>query len=329
MEVEILHVLELGSARRKQLFADLDVSVHGAADVEQQEQFDRIASLRAHLDVQQAAIACGVADGAVEVQLILRTLASELAQPAQGDLDIAGAQLYRVVEVLVFALLPHLDGLALTLAGIADANALRVVAARAKRAGAAGADPLVAAGMAFLLLIEALLERLDELVEATEGLDLCTLFVAQRALELLAQPLFGDQGFQVLVEVLQTLEVGGKGTVELVEMALILDQNGARQEVKLVHVGEHDVVLERIDQVEQFAQGNRHLGGAHLGEQVQQHAGPSVAVVDGQAVVEAVPVRLGTDVNMRLGEIAYRRIQSAQGHGQPVWSRLLVEPLQV
>ncbi|MDT4879093.1 hypothetical protein FQZ97_1147350 [compost metagenome] len=82
MEVEILHVLELGLAGGKQLLADLDVRVHRAADVEQQQQLDRVASFRAHLDVQQATVFGGVIDGAIEIQLVLGALASELAQAA-------------------------------------------------------------------------------------------------------------------------------------------------------------------------------------------------------------------------------------------------------
>jgi len=205
-------------------------------------------------------------DGAIEVQFVLGALAGELAQAAQGDLDIARADLHRVVEVPVLALIPHLDRLALALAGIANANALRVVAAGAEGAGAAGANPLVAAGVAFLLFFQAFLEFLDQLVEAAQGLDLRALLVAQRAFELLAQPLFGNQCFEVLVEVLQTVEVGRKGPVELIEMALVLDQNGASQVVEFVHVGEHHLVLQRTDQVKQFAQGHRHLGRAHFVE---------------------------------------------------------------
>ena len=139
-------------------------------------------------------------DGAVDIQLFRRAFAGELAQAAQGDLDVARAQLDLVVEVLVLALVPDLGGLALALAGVADADALGVEATGAERAGAASADPLVAAGVAFLLLFQAFLELLDELVQTTQGLDLRALLVGQQALEFLAQPLFGDQRLEVVVE---------------------------------------------------------------------------------------------------------------------------------
>jgi hypothetical protein len=147
-----------------------------------------------------------VVDGAVDVQLFGRALAGELAQAAQGHLDVARAQFHLVVEVLVLALVPDLDRLALALAGIADANAFRVEAAGAERAGAAGADPLVAAGVAFLLLFQAFLELLDQLVQAAQGLDLRALFIGQRTLEFLAQPVFGDQRLNVVVELFQAVK---------------------------------------------------------------------------------------------------------------------------
>lgn len=222
MEVEVLQVLELGLAGREQLLADLNVGVHRAADIEQDQQLHRVAPLRSHLNVEQASIARGVVDGAVDVQFVRRALTGELAQAAQGDLDVARTEFDLIVEVLVFALVPDLHRLALAFAGIADADAFGVVAAGAERAGAAGTDPLVAAGMAFLLLFETLLELLDQLVQPAEGLDLRTLLVRQAALELLAQPVFGDQRFEVLVEILQALEVGTEGPVELVEVALVL-----------------------------------------------------------------------------------------------------------
>ncbi len=130
-------------------------------------------------------------DGAVDVEFFGGAFAGELAQAAQGQLDVARAQFDLVVEVLVLALVPDLYRLALALAGLADADAFRVEPARAERAGATGADPLVATGVAFLLLFEALLELLDQLVQAAQGLDLCTFLVGQRALEFLAQPFIG------------------------------------------------------------------------------------------------------------------------------------------
>lgn len=123
--------------------------------------------------------------------------------------------------------------------------------------------------MALFLLFEAFLELLDQLVETTEGLDLGLFFLGQHALKLLAQPIVGDHRLDQLVEVFQPLEVGTEGTVEFVEVPFVLDHDRTRQIVELVHIGEHHVVFQRVDQVEQLTYRNRHLGCTHFIEQAQ------------------------------------------------------------
>src|SRR6185503_17166518 len=108
-----------------------------------------------HADVEQAGLRGGLVDGVVEVELEVGALAREAAQAAQRDLDVARAELERVVVVAVGALLPQLHRAAVA-ARAADADALRVVAAVAEGRGAAGADPLVAALVAAFLLFQAL-----------------------------------------------------------------------------------------------------------------------------------------------------------------------------
>src|SRR6185312_4437364 len=124
-------------------------------------------------------------------ELLFGALAGEAAQPSQRDLDVARSELERVVVVLVLALVPDLDRRAVAALVLADANALRVVAVGAERARAAGADHLVAAFMARLLLLEALLQRLHQFVPA-HLLDLGLLLGRQLELELLLQPLERD-----------------------------------------------------------------------------------------------------------------------------------------
>ena len=80
---------------------------------------------------------------------------------------------------------------------LADAHALGVVAVGAERRGAGGADPLRAALVAPLLLLEALAQRLHQLLPAAERLDQRLLFVGQQQLRLLAQPLLGDLRQQI------------------------------------------------------------------------------------------------------------------------------------
>ena len=75
----MLHVLELGARGRKQFLGRLDVPVHRAADVEEQQHLHGIVPLGPHQDVEIALVG-GALDGAVEVELLGRAGARELAQ---------------------------------------------------------------------------------------------------------------------------------------------------------------------------------------------------------------------------------------------------------
>ena len=100
------------------------------------------------------------------------------AQPPQRDLDVARADLDRVVEIPELALVPDLHRAPVPRLLLADPDAFRVVAVGAERARAAGADPLDAALVPTLLLFEAFLQRLHELVPAAERLDQLLVFLA-------------------------------------------------------------------------------------------------------------------------------------------------------
>ena len=201
VEVEIFQVLELGAGGGEQLLADLDVRVHGAAHVQEQQDFYRVVTLGHHLDIQQPGIAGGGADSVIEVQFFGGAGAGELAQPAQGDLDVAGADLDGIVEILVVAFFPDLDRF-LVLAVGTDPDTLRVIALLAEGRGAAGADPLVAALVALFLFLEALLEFLDQLFQATQGFDLRPLFLGEILHELTAQPVVGNQRLDDVIQCL-------------------------------------------------------------------------------------------------------------------------------
>src|SRR5690606_24346113 len=103
--------------------------------------------------------------------LVLGAFAREAAQPAQCQLDVAGAELDLVVVVPIGPLLPDLDRRTVAGRRTADADAPRVVAAVAERRGAVGADPLAAAFMPPLLLLQQLAQPLHQLVEPAHGLD--------------------------------------------------------------------------------------------------------------------------------------------------------------
>ncbi|MHC2257035.1 hypothetical protein ACVILK_006727 [Bradyrhizobium embrapense] len=104
----------------------------------------------------------------------------------------------------------------------------------AERRGAGGADPFAAALVTALLFLEALLQGLHELVPA-HGLDLLLLFLGEILLGELLQPLLGDLRLAHGVEqALEPLEHGAEHAVELVEIALVLHQGGARQIVEVL-----------------------------------------------------------------------------------------------
>jgi hypothetical protein len=208
---------------------------------------------------------------AVEVELVLRALARELAQPAQRDLDVARAELDLVVVVTIGALLPDLHAGAVAARRAADAHALGVEAAVAERRGAVRADPLAAALVAFLLLLEQLAQPLHELVESAHRLDRGLLLGSELALELALEPL--QRHVDVYArDVLDALEVRAEGLVELVEVALVLDEGGARQVVELVDRVRDHVLLERLEQGQVFLDRDRQLRLTQVEEEFDQHA---------------------------------------------------------
>src|SRR5262245_34816072 len=158
------------------------------------------------MDVEVALVRRAL-DGVVEVQLLGRPLARELAQTPERDLDVAGAELNLVVEVLVVALVPYLDGAPLAVLLLADAHARGVVAVGPIGRRAAGANPLLAALVAFLLLRQALLQLLHDLFPAAQRLDLRLLLLAQIELSQRTQPLLGDGNVDGFLHELKPLEL--------------------------------------------------------------------------------------------------------------------------
>ena len=226
VEVEKLQMLEFGPGRSKQGGHFADVVVHRAADVQKQQQFGGFAQLRAENQIQQAAVTGGAAERGVQVQPVAGTLAGKRPQPAQGNLHVARAQLCACVQVAEFALVPHLDGAPVARAILADADTGRIVAIGTERAGAAGADPFVAALMPLVLLGQPFLERAHQLIPA-HALKGGLFFGAQVLFDQLAQPVFGNLALQVFQSVTDAVEVGSKNAVKAVVVLFILDEDGA------------------------------------------------------------------------------------------------------
>ena len=234
--------------------------VHGTADVKKQQHLHLVVPLRHHPQVEIAGILGGRPDGARHIQLFQGTLPGEVAQPAQGHLDVAGAKLHRIVQILELALVPHLHRPPVAGCLLTDADPLRVVAVGAERGGAAGSHPLAPPLVPLLLFFNAFFQCLQQLVQSAEGLDLLLFLFAQEALRQLAQPFLGDFSVQFLQRIGRTLEMGGEGPVELVEMALILYQADSGQVIKVLHAAKDQVLLQSLKQGQKFHQGDGKLG---------------------------------------------------------------------
>ena len=149
--------------RGEQAADRLEVRIHRAADVHEQQQADVVAPRRAEDELDLAGVAAGLVDGVVEVELGVLADAGELAQPAQRHLHLPQVERRIGAVVLEVALLRDLHRRA-ALALAADADAGRVHAAVAERRAAAGADPLVAAVVPLVLLLQPLEKAPHELV---------------------------------------------------------------------------------------------------------------------------------------------------------------------
>ena len=85
-------------------------------------------------------------------------------------------------------------------------------------------------------------------------------------------PFGGDIGvFHRVQQALEPLEHGAEHAVELVEIALVLHQRGARQIVEVLHRLVGEVGVQRLHQRQIFAQGHGDLRVAQRGEELQKH----------------------------------------------------------
>src|SRR5262249_18728239 len=151
----------------------------------------RIVPLGPELEIQIAAVR-GLLDGALEIEFFRRPGAREFPQPAQRDLDVAGAELDRVVEIAELAFVPDLHSAETAVALLADAHALGFVAVAAIRRRSGGAAPFRAALVPALLFGEPLAQGFQELVEAAHRLDQLFFLLGEVLLHDFPEPLRGN-----------------------------------------------------------------------------------------------------------------------------------------
>ena len=126
-------MFKFAAGRREQLLADPHVIFHRTADVETQQDFHRIVPLRHHTQIEKTGVAGGLVDRIVEVELVGRPLAGKFSEAPERNLDVAGTELNRIVEIPVLAFIPDFDGAAMARAPLADAHAFGIVTMGAKR----------------------------------------------------------------------------------------------------------------------------------------------------------------------------------------------------
>ena len=269
MEVEEFEVLEFRGGRAEQFLGDLDERIHRPADIEEQQQLDRIVPFGPHPDVEPALFGSAV-DRCIEIELVGSTFARKPAQAAQRHLDVARAQFLGVVEILELALVPHLH-CTLVLAFAADPHAFGVVARIAEGRGSPGADPLVAALVALFLFLEALLERLHDLVPVAQTLDLFHLLFGEEFLGHRLQPVLGDLDRVLPVIGQYALEDLLEYLVEPVEQAFVFHEGRPAEIIeRLGRLLDH-VAVERLDQREVFLEACGNARRAKLVDEIEEH----------------------------------------------------------
>ena len=126
--------------------------------------------------------------------------------------------------------------------------------------------------MAAFLLLQALAQRLHQLLPAAQRLDLFLLLLGQGEFDLLQQPFKGNlrldagNGFHALPEF-------GESAVELVEIGFVLHQRDAGEVVELVDRGFDDLFLHGLEQRQVLLDGDRQLVAFQLEEEIDQHGG--------------------------------------------------------
>jgi len=131
-----------------------------------------------------------------------------------------------------------------------------------ERRGAAGADPLVAALVTALLLLEPLLECLQQLFPAAERLDLRFLLLGEVCARSVSAASRRATRHRARERLLDALEVRGKCTIEAIEVLLILHERRACEPVEVVHAEARDAGLERLEQRQVLCQRNGDSGFA-------------------------------------------------------------------
>src|ERR1700751_6063375 len=152
VKVKVDQVLELRARRRKQLLANPNVVLHRPAYIEKQKQLHSIEPFGHEFEIEPTRVVRGGLHGAAEIELFGGTLASELPQPPQRQLDVARTELDGIVEIAKLAAVPDLDRTPVAPLLLTYAHAFGIVPISTEGRGASGADPFAPALVARPLL---------------------------------------------------------------------------------------------------------------------------------------------------------------------------------
>ena len=228
------------------------------------------------LQIKQSGVTRGGIDRAFQIELIGCALAREFAQLAQRQLEVARAELDRVIEVAVLAPLPHLDGAPLAGALPGRCGCLRgLIAVRAEGRGAAGADPLVAALMALALARAAARAASRAACPSHRGLRCaaCSSSRERARGERAAATRRAPRPAAAANDLLRARENLRKDPIEAVVVALVLHEAGAREIVEVLRRDLRHARPQRLEQVEELGDGDRDTRAAQLEEELHQHGG--------------------------------------------------------
>ena len=112
--------------------------------------------------------------------------------------------------------------------------------------------------MSLFLLLEALFKLLDQLLQATKAFDLGLVFLRQLLHKLRTQPVIGNHGFNHIVQRFKILKMQPECPIKPIVVLLVLNQNGAGQRVKIVHVTKCQTTLHCLEQIEELPRRNRY-----------------------------------------------------------------------
>ena len=127
--------------------------------------------------------------------------------------------------------------------------------------------------MTALLFGETLAQRLEKLFQAAQRLDLFLLFLGEIFLGQLLEPLDGNFRGERVFDQVEAFEDVAEHAIELVEIALVLHQSGARQVVERLDPPVGQILLHRLDERQIFAQRHRQAGGFQLMKEGREHPG--------------------------------------------------------